>query len=142
MCFSTDTHPAVGLQVTLDQAAPSGRGPLASPPRTARELADLARADPGQAVSFMLMLADSADVRLIVRGRYGGEPRGFAYRGNGVFQSDRAGNQVSAAALRAGASPGNEQTWTIVPLGSETRMGIDRDSDGILDGDEAGQAQP
>jgi hypothetical protein len=32
--------------------------------------------------------------------------------------------------------PGSELTFTVVRLGSETRIGIDRDSDGALDRDE------
>ncbi len=34
------------------------------------------------------------------------------------------------------AVPGGEVTFTVVPLGSETRLGIDRDLDGFFDRDE------
>jgi hypothetical protein len=32
---------------------------------------------------------------------------------------------------------GAETTFTVVPLGSETRIGIDRDNDGIYDGNDS-----
>jgi len=36
-----------------------------------------------------------------------------------------------------GILPRHEITYTCVPLGSGRRIGIDRDEDGVLDGDEA-----
>jgi len=73
-----------------------------------------------------------------VHGRFDGESRGFAYVGGGVFQSDRAGEWVAFEQLRDAAGEGSELTWTLVPSGSEVRMGIDRELDGVLDGDAPG----
>jgi hypothetical protein len=44
---------------------------------------------------------------------------------------------VDAATLRAAAAaPGQALTFTCVPPGSGWRMGVDRDGDGCLDGDD------
>jgi hypothetical protein len=43
---------------------------------------------------------------------------------------------VSAALLRTLAAPGSELTWTVVPKGTEWRIGVDRDADGVFDRDE------
>jgi hypothetical protein len=71
-----------------------------------------------------------------VHGVRGGLPRGYAYIGAGRFQSDRAGESLEASALLASAAPGSELTYTVVPRGTATRIGIDRDLDGCLDRDE------
>ena len=84
----------------------------------------------------MLSLADAGAVGVVVKGRQGGITRGYAYLGAGQFQSDRAAESLSAAALRAAAAPGSELTYTVVPEGCQTRIGVDRDSDGFLDRDE------
>jgi hypothetical protein len=117
MSMSVDTHAGVGRQVTLTGF--NNHSPAAV-----------------TLTGTMMLLADKGDVGLVVRGKLGEHNRGYAYLGNGVFQSDRAGEQVVAESLRDGASPGAELTWTIVPFGSQNRIGIDRDEDGILDGDE------
>ncbi len=116
-CLSSDTHAAVGQQVTIVDGS--------DVPTDA-----LARLD------ALLALADAGTVGLIVHGPVAGEPRGYAYAGGGLFQSDRAGESVSAAALLAAAEPGAELTWTAVPAAAQTRLGLDRDEDGALDGDE------
>ena len=54
------------------------------------------------------------------------------------FQSDKAAEPaIDRAALEALITgPGQYLTFMCTPWGSGTRIGIDRDSDGILDGDE------
>ncbi|MBI5864534.1 MAG: hypothetical protein HZB38_08510 [Planctomycetes bacterium] len=116
MSLSTDTHAGVGFQATLDAE-------------------NQTRADLQERIDLMLRVADAGDVGLVVKGRYGGEIRGFAYLGSGFFQSDRAGQSVAADVLRSPAGQ-DVLTWTVVSLGSQTRIGIDRDGDGTLDGDE------
>lgn len=111
---SKDSHAAVGQQVTLTTATPS----------------ELAR------VLQFMSLAEQGKVGLVVKGRRSGEARGFAYLGGGVFQSDRASEKVGAFLLLAGARPGSELTYTVVPKGSERRIGLDQDEDGMLDRDE------
>jgi hypothetical protein len=56
---------------------------------------------------------------------------------DGVFRPDRAGPEVSLDDLRAIASqPGQPLTFTCTPWGSGERMGIDRDLDGVPDGED------
>ncbi len=117
---SKDAHAAVGRQTTLVSAAGA----------PAQQL---------QLINDMISLANANAVGLVVKGRVGGVPRGWRYNGGGVFQSDRAGETITAANLQAAAAPGSELTYTVVPEGSETRIGIDRDEDGFYDRDEAEQ---
>lgn len=114
---SQDTHAAVGAQLTLiDGVSP--------PPAQIAMLND------------MEALADSGAVGLIVKTFIGGELRGASYVGLGVYQTDRFGETITSANLRALAASGNEQTYTVVVAGAQTRLGIDRDEDGFLDRDE------
>jgi DNA-binding beta-propeller fold protein YncE len=115
---SKDAHAAVGRQTTLVNAATA--------PNTQLQL-----------IQSMLNLAAANRVGLVVKGRVNGELRGFAYiAATGLFQSDRAAQVLSPAELRAMAAPGSELTYTVVPRGSEIRIGIDRDENGVYDGDE------
>lgn len=116
--FSTDTHAAVGAQVTLDGAN--------NDDATIRGRLDT-----------MLALADRGDVGLVAKGRFAGQRLGYVYVGNGAFDSDRSiDGAISVEAVRALAGPGSEITFTLVPLGTQRRMGIDRDANGIRDGDQ------
>jgi hypothetical protein len=90
-------------------------------------------------IDTMVALANSSTSRvdLIVKGFKSGLPRGwFLDRNTGNFQSDRQTEIVTPASLRALATIGAEQTYTVVPRGCGRRMGIDRDADGYLDRDE------
>lgn len=111
---SLDTHAAVGIQETVtDSLNPA----------------------PGQLAQLLAMeaLADTNVVGLVVHGRVGGLARGATYLGSNLYQADRALDLISSANLLSLALPGSELTWTIVPKGSETRIGIDRDEDGFFD---------
>jgi len=112
-----DTHAAVGTQITFDRQNRED-------PETIQRLTD------------MIALADDGAVGLVAKGRRGGLQRGYSYMGTDLFQSDRQSEVVSAAELRLAAGAGSEITFTIVPLGSEVRIGIDRDEDGFFDRDE------
>jgi hypothetical protein len=111
---------------------------------TQTTLVSAANPDPGQLtlIASMISLADTNKVGLVVKGRQGGVQRGYAYIGSSNFQADHAGQIVTAAALQAGAAPGSELTYTIVPKGTETRIGIDRNLNGILDFDEPAPPPP
>ncbi|HEX5751978.1 MAG TPA: hypothetical protein VFZ09_37500 [Archangium sp.] len=113
---SRDTHAAVGWQLTLDS-------PLLS---TSQQ----------SLLSTFFSLADAGKVGLVVKGRQAGLQRGYTYVGSGTFQSDRALETPSAAALQLLAGPGSELTYTVVPKDTEWRIGVDRDEDGLLDRDE------
>lgn len=119
MSFSTDTHAGVGLQRTIT-------------------LALAGDAEAQAALDLMLRLADAGEVGLVVHGLAAGAPRGWAYAGGGVFEGDRAGEAADAETLRLRAAASADfgpLTWTLVPRGSETRLGIDRDLDGRRDGE-------
>ncbi len=64
--------------------------------------------------------------------------QGFLYKGTGQFIPDQAIlAPLSSADLQARVSAnGGEITYTCVPPGSGRRLGIDRNANGILDGDE------
>lgn len=118
LAFPTDTFPAVGMQLTVD-------GTNDNAPATLMWLAD------------MMALADAGKVGLVAKGRAGGLARGWAYLpGGGTFQSDRLSEAPSAATLRQSGAPGGEITFTAVPTGTATRIGIDRDGDTYYDRDE------
>ncbi|MEM9387564.1 MAG: hypothetical protein AAGA68_21100 [Pseudomonadota bacterium] len=75
---------------------------------------------------------------LIVKGSWGGAARGAVRDASGQFRTDRAsdGTLSIRSLLEISQRPGQSLTFTCVPPGSGERMGIDRDEDGILDGDE------
>jgi hypothetical protein len=116
---SQDSHAAVGKQVTVNVT-------------NTNDPAVIARLDE------MIALADLGKVGWVAKGLRAGVQRGYSYIGGGVFQSDRAGETATKEELRLGAAaPGAAMTFTVVPKGSETRIGIDRDLDGILDADDS-----
>ncbi|MBL9002166.1 MAG: immunoglobulin domain-containing protein [Phycisphaerae bacterium] len=117
LCMPTETHASIGQQITF--TGPNNNDAAAV----------------GRLNTFM-SLADQGLVGLIAKGRVGGIDRGFAYSGPGVMASDRVGQSATVGALRTGAAPGAEVTFTVVPPGTQLRMGIDRDSDGYGDRDE------
>ena len=112
---SRDTHAAVGRQLTLS-AAPT-------PAETSL-------------LGSMTALADANKVGLVAKGVRGGLVRGATYLGTGSWQTDRAIETQTTAQLVAGAGVGTEITFTVVPEGSELRIGVDRDLDSWLDRDE------
>jgi hypothetical protein len=120
---SQDAHAAVGKQITVT---------------------GVNRNDPAviQMIADMTALADAGKVGVIARARRSGIPRGYVYVGGGLFQSDRAAETITTDTLRGGSNPGTETTFTVVVYGTQTRIGIDRDGDGIFDGDDtfAGEA--
>jgi YVTN family beta-propeller protein len=114
--LDTGTAPAVGLQVTL------GGG---------------SRAAALERVALLVSQADAGNCDLVARGIVGGSRRGFTYAGNGRFRSDRhADGEIGLDELCAAARAGSELTFTGVPPGRGIQMGVDRDGDGTLDGDE------
>lgn len=100
---SKDAHAAVGAQLTLTGAAP-------------------ARA------AEMLALARAGRVDLIVAAG----ALSYAYDATGDrFLPADGSEALSVATLQGRASATQAQTWTLVPRGLGTRLGIDRDGDGM-----------
>ena len=73
----------------------------------------------------------------IAKGVIDGQRRGYFRLPSGQFQSDRAAEVTNVTELITKATqPGQTITFTCAPPGSGIRMGIDRDNDGLYDGDE------
>ncbi len=113
---SRDTHAAVGTQLLFNSAGAGGQDAV---------------------LSELVTLAEHGEIGLIAKAQVNGVTRGYAYVGDGVFQSDRKAEQDTVAQVRA---LGNV-LFTAVPAGSEIRLGIDQDLDGVFDADQ-GQAAP
>ena len=92
----------------------------------------------GPRIDLLRARAEAGECELIAKSHDGDDEIGFFYTGGGKFTRDRAGQpKITDIALRLMALlPKREVTYTCVPPGSGRRLGIDRDSDGTLDGDE------
>jgi hypothetical protein len=94
-----------------------------------------------QALFDLVSHPGARECELIVKGTVAGEARGWLFSSaTTAFIPDKVAEpELPDATLRAMAlEPGQELTYTCVPPGSGVRMGIDRDEDGTLDGDEGG----
>jgi DNA-binding beta-propeller fold protein YncE len=128
MAFDTDLAPIVGQQVTLSDTS--------GPDVNARVDLLLQRA---AAPFVMPNVGTVTECDLIVKGVVSSEARGWVRQSDGTFLPDKSEEApITASALRALASvPGQPLTFSCVPPGSGTRMGINRDRDGLLDGDDS-----
>jgi len=120
LALGMDTHPAVGAQWTMD-----GKNEAEGRPR----------------LETLVGVADAGIVGLFAKGRDAeGQSRGWVYEGTNAWQSDRTTEApMSLDELLALAEEDREITFTAVVLGTEFRMGIDRDGDGYFDQDELDQ---
>jgi hypothetical protein len=89
-------------------------------------------------VQLLRQRADAGDCDLIAKTELAGDEAGFLYAGAGRFRADRrALPAIPEAALQLLATRGGAPiTYTCVPPGSGERLGVDRDGDGVWDGDE------
>ncbi len=128
LAFDTDLAPVVGQQVTLDNTNSVVVGPRI----------DLLIQRANTSFTSQILGGVVTECDLVVKGTIAGEARGAVLNGGGTFTTDRASEPaLSDVALRALAStPGQELTYTCVPPGSGVRIGIDRDEDAVLDGDD------
>ncbi|MDY7228310.1 YncE family protein [Hyalangium rubrum] len=117
LAFDSNLAPIVGQQVTLTAA-----NHLVVAPR----------------ISLLKARADAGECELVAKGRIALLEVGYLYQGGGKFAGDRqAQAPLHDAVLRTLViASGGVLTYTCVPLGSGERIGIDRDLDGFLDGDE------
>ena len=117
LAFDTNLAPIVGQQVTLTALTQSGAGPR---------------------IDLLLARADAGECDLVAKGQLALEEVGFLYVGQGRFKGDRHSRPlVSDPVLRLQVIAGlGALTYTCTPPGSGQRIGIDRDLDGFLDGDE------
>jgi hypothetical protein len=123
LAFPTDLAPIVGQQIT--RTASNG---AAVDPRI-----DLLIARSGAAFTSLILGGVVTECDLIAKGSVGGAPRGWKRLSSGLFEDDH-GNTIDDVSLRALVTTEGPITYTCAPPGSGTRMGIDRDLDGILDG--------
>ncbi|MCK6445503.1 MAG: hypothetical protein L6Q99_03850 [Planctomycetes bacterium] len=118
--FDTGLAPTVGYQTTLN-AASAGSSSVA---------ADCA---------LLEAQAFAKNCELVGHGLFGDQVRGLRFDvATGKYTSDCTGvGPFTLSELKAQASAGLA-TWTLtgVPFGSGVRLGLDRDLDGTLDGDE------
>ncbi|HEX9942526.1 MAG TPA: hypothetical protein VGG03_10945 [Thermoanaerobaculia bacterium] len=121
LAFPTNLAPVVGQQMTLT-----------------KENAAVA----GERIDLLIARARAGECDLVVKGESndrGRGERGYLYDvASGLFIGNRAADApLSDASLRQrAAQKGGELTYTCTPPGSGVRVGIDRDEDGVLDGDE------
>lgn len=90
-------------------------------------------------IDLLISQANAGACDLIVKkGIVAGAPAGFLYIGSNAFESDYDGEPTTSksALLALTATPGQELTFTCVPVGSGSRMGVDQDGDGFRDGTE------
>ena len=114
--FDTNFAPIVGQQVTLSKKNHSVVEPR---------------------LSLMLQRAEQSECDLVAKQHKKNREYGYLYIGNGQFKSDSTKRGViSEQDLRAKASKGSHITYTCVPPLSGERIALDRDEDGILNGDE------
>jgi len=113
--FDSNLKPVVGQQVTS-----TSTNKMVTDPR----------------VDLLIARAAAGDSDLVVKGDSGGEARGWLLSGSS-FESDKAAEPpLSEAQLRDLVQTGSELTFTAVPPGTGSLYGIDRDEDGVLDGDD------
>ena len=120
LSFSTGTFPCVGRQVTMPADEPSSAESI---------------------VAILTAQAELGRCDLIAKGQIGDAPVGYAYDPSLqllVPDSLRLGLGTPTE-LVAFLEEGDVITFTGVPTGSGARLGIDRDRDGCLDGDELSQ---
>jgi DNA-binding beta-propeller fold protein YncE len=95
----------------------------------------------GARIGLLIDRARAGECDLVVKSGGAQGERGYFYDvGSGLFIGNRRSDApVSDAVLRQLASQKDgELTYTCTPPGSGVRIGIDRDEDGVLDGDERG----
>jgi hypothetical protein len=125
MEFDSDLAPIVGQQTTL--TASSGADTV--------QRIDLLIARAGATYYVDPVSGPVKECDLIVKGVLGGASRGWLYQGSNTFRSDDSAEPLWSKAdlLAVAEQPGQALTFTCVPPGSGTRMGINRDRDSLLD---------
>ncbi|ADO75557.1 YncE family protein [Stigmatella aurantiaca] len=117
LAFESNLAPIVGQQVTL-----TSLNSLVAGPR----------------IDLLVARANAGECELVAKGHMSQTEVGYLYVGGGNFKRDRqAHSLVTDAGLRLLVTTGaGALTYTCVPPGSGQRIGIDRDLNGTLDGDE------
>jgi DNA-binding beta-propeller fold protein YncE len=119
MAFDSNLKPIVGQQITLAASTQASVGPR---------------------INLLEARANAGECDLVAKARSkanGGRELGFFYTG-ALYKPDQLlAPMLSSAQVQALASlPSGSVTFTCTPPGSGVRIGIDRNLNGILDGDE------
>jgi hypothetical protein len=118
LCFDTGTAPAVGYTRTLFATNVS---------------------DPGVTSEWSILesQAAAANIDLVVKGTIDGVPHGLLYAPTpNLYLLDTGNNVMLHAQVVAKIQAGDTVTLIGVPPGSGTRLGIDRNLNGVPDADE------
>jgi len=118
--------------------------PTESPPITGQQLTISADNQSDAAMRLDLLVERALvtdpvpECELVASGVVGGEARGWLMQADAGFQPDRLlDSSVTRAELLALlTTPADRLTFTCTPWGSGQRIGLDRDEDGVLNGDE------
>ncbi len=125
MAYDSNLPPIVGQQVTVDRDSIEAAGPRID------LLIERARTP--------IVQPDEPDARecdLVARLETPALGMAYLMREDGLFHPDRDAEVLDDAALRARVRKGGSLTYTCVPFGSGERIGLDRDRDGIPDGED------
>jgi YVTN family beta-propeller protein len=118
-CFDTGMAPAVGYGRTISSTT---------------------LADSAVAADWTLLeeQVEAGNIDLIAKGKIGGWEHGLVYDPlSNTYRTDRAEvGAVTREDLESGIAGGDVLTLMGVPPGSGTRLGVDRNEDGVLDGNE------
>jgi DNA-binding beta-propeller fold protein YncE len=118
LAFDTNLAPIVGQQITLNRYNANVVNPR---------------------IDLLIERAGAEECDLIAKGWFRGREHGYLYSpSSGKYYQDQAGKpMISDVRLRRRARKKQTQvTYTCVAPGSGQRIGLDRDGDGALDGDE------
>jgi DNA-binding beta-propeller fold protein YncE len=129
LAFPTDLAPIVGQQVTI--------GPGNFVVTDVNDRITLIDIRAGERFESKVLGGVVTECDVVAKTVEGGIEKGYVRQSGGNYLPDDNGPSISEAALRAKANPvGDAQTltYTAVPPGSGTRMGIDRDEDTLLNG--------
>ncbi|QSQ25255.1 hypothetical protein JY651_10125 [Pyxidicoccus parkwayensis] len=126
LASETDLAPIVGQQITLTNANASAVGPRI----------DLLIARAKAPFVSKILGGSTYEADLVASAAVANRVKGFLFdRVAGTWKPDDGGANITTAALRALANTaGQEVTFTAVPPGSGTRIALDRNLDGRLDG--------
>jgi len=125
LAFPTDLAPIVGQQVTLTAANTAAMNARI----------DLLIQRCGAVYATLVMGGAVPECDLIVKGTVGSVERGWLRLSSGNFRDD-TGALIGDVSLRGLATSEGPLTYTAAPPGSGERMGIDRDLDTVLDGND------
>jgi sugar lactone lactonase YvrE len=129
LAFPTDLAPIVGQQVTI--------GPGNFGVTDVNDRITLIDTRAGVSFESLVLGGSVTECDVVAKTVEGGVEKGYVRQSDGSYLPDDNGAAISEATLRAKANPAGDAqtiTYTAVPPGSGTRMGVDRDGDTLLNG--------